>query len=310
MNSLKLTICPRSAFGTPLAGDTLFGQICWAIRERFGNPRLRQLLEGYTEGYPFVVLSDAFPAGCLPAPALPKYLLPDAEDDSKRSRNAWLPVEGVTRPLREWIGTKESTDTDAASRPFAPEVITQNTINRLTGTTGTGQFAPRQYVRLEVKSPRLDIYCILDEARFSREELRQVVEDVGQTGYGRDASTGLGKFTLDGLEDHRWPSGDRVHVVTLAPCAPDPRALDARHCYFRPLTRFGRHGNVAALMANPFKRPVLLLQTAAFLTLKEPGEPKFLGVGLGGNGTLSTVIPETVHQGYAPVAPLNAEVEA
>ena len=49
---LKLTLQPQSPFITPLASDTLFGQLCWAIRHRFGEKRLIQLLEGYTHEQP------------------------------------------------------------------------------------------------------------------------------------------------------------------------------------------------------------------------------------------------------------------
>src|SRR5699024_624779 len=71
MQTLRLTLKPCSAFGTPLKGDTLFGQLCWAIRHRFGETQLTKLLQGYTAGQPFVVISDALPSGFLPRPSLP-----------------------------------------------------------------------------------------------------------------------------------------------------------------------------------------------------------------------------------------------
>ena len=58
------------AFGGPIKGDTLFGHLCWAARNRWGEGRLLDLLDGYTKGQPFAVCSDAFPAGHLPRPAL------------------------------------------------------------------------------------------------------------------------------------------------------------------------------------------------------------------------------------------------
>ncbi|PIW72238.1 MAG: CRISPR-associated protein Csm7, partial [Hydrogenophilales bacterium CG12_big_fil_rev_8_21_14_0_65_61_21] len=57
MQSLTTRITPLSAFGTPPKGDTLFGQLCWALRNRLGEARLTQLLDGYTVGRPFVVIS-------------------------------------------------------------------------------------------------------------------------------------------------------------------------------------------------------------------------------------------------------------
>ncbi len=48
MDMITLRIRPLSPFGTPPLGDTLFGQLCWAIRHQSGEARLRELLDGYT----------------------------------------------------------------------------------------------------------------------------------------------------------------------------------------------------------------------------------------------------------------------
>jgi CRISPR-associated protein Csm4 len=74
MPTFRARITPRSAFGTPLLGDTLFGQLCWAIRNRQGEARLTALLEAYTDGHPFLVVSDAMPAGYVPRPSLPGHV--------------------------------------------------------------------------------------------------------------------------------------------------------------------------------------------------------------------------------------------
>ena len=53
MKLYRFTLTSQSAMGTPLVGDTLFGQLCWAVRNRFGEARLTALLEGYTEQRPY-----------------------------------------------------------------------------------------------------------------------------------------------------------------------------------------------------------------------------------------------------------------
>lgn len=309
MQRLRVSLQVRSPFGTPLAGDTLFGQLCWAIRERHGEPRLHELLDGYGAGRPFLVISDGFPAGWLPRPSLPDFMLGADDGGAKRKemkRRHWLPASGMHLPLAEWLLLAEQLPAGRA------ETVTQNTINRLTGTTGTGQFAPRQVERLELRrgeparpEDRSEVYVLHDPARIARDEIANVLEDVGNFGFGRDASTGLGKFAVTALEPLAWDPGQGRHALTLAPCAPDPSLLLATHCYYQPITRFGRHGNLAALGANPFKRPVLMLRTAALLTFSTPGVPAFHGRGLGGAAhPLSTALPATVHQGYAPLLPL------
>jgi CRISPR-associated protein Csm4 len=308
MKCYRLTLRPLTPFGTPLAGDTLFGQLCWAVIERFGRTRLDSLLEGYTQGQPFLALSDAFPAGLLPRPTVPDAALHREAKPEQRKvarKLVWLPASDAALPLAAWLDKAEQAEVAETS------ILTQNTINRLTGTTGQLQFAPRQVERTAYRSgARLDLHAVVDEDRLAAEELRKLVEDIGAIGYGRDASTGLGKFSVEGVAEHHWSLGPSKHWLTLAPCAPDPASLDAERCYYLPVTRFGRHGNVGVRLGAPFKRPLLLAKTGALLTSRAPAGWLVHGRGLGGRSApLSAVIPETVHQGYAPVVPLNAELE-
>lgn len=69
MTALRFTIRPKAPFGSPLLGETLFGQLCWAILRLYGKERLEALLDGYCEGRPFaVVRRDAFRCPhCLPS---------------------------------------------------------------------------------------------------------------------------------------------------------------------------------------------------------------------------------------------------
>lgn len=307
MKPYCFTLRPLTPFGSPLAGDTLFGHLCWALLERFGRNRLASLLDGYTEGKPFAVLSDAFPQGCLPRPDVPATVVgwtPDPRQRKQTRARAWLPVVEEDLPLLDWLAKARE------ARVSATAIQTQNTIDRLTGTTGEGQFAPRQVERIAFgRDCSLDLYAVLDEGRLTVAELRQLMEDIGTIGYGRDASTGLGKFSVVDLAEVGRSRATGKHWLTLAPCAPDPAVLDAAHCFYQPVTRFGRHGNLGVRLGRPFKRPLLLLKTGAFLTSQMEVEWHVHGRGLGGpQQPISHVIPETVHQGYAPVVPLNAEL--
>ena len=67
MERFVFTLVPKTAFATPLAGDTLFGQCCWALRHCFGAEKLTALLTGYTENKPFMVIADAMPQGFFTA---------------------------------------------------------------------------------------------------------------------------------------------------------------------------------------------------------------------------------------------------
>lgn len=313
METLRVTLVPQSAFATPIKGDTLFGQLCWAIVRLFGEDRLTDLLQGYTADNPFLVVSDALPAGFIPMPNLPKgywQLSDELQQPTKRKelkRRAWLPVSSVTHPLGEWLEhhAKDGilvTDTD--SRPH-------NTINRTTNTTGTGEFAPYAVEQTWFRNkPQLAVYLVSD-GLLTPTDLERLLTYVGSTGFGRDASTGLGKFSVERI-DRTWdiPTVSNTNAwLTLAPCAPQGLPWNSVRCFYKPFTRFGRHGDVAAITGQPYKTPILLADTAAVLTPAQFEDRLFTGRGLGGNGSLSKAIPGTVHQGYAPVIPISLPLD-
>ncbi len=312
MIALSFALRPRTAFATPLMGDTLFGQLCWTLRHGWGEARLEQLLGGYTAGHPFIVVGDAFPAGFLPLPALPATLWAVKSDDPKERKalkqKVWLPHAALATPLSSW--QQQATERRLASADFSSRPQPRNSLNRLTGATGKGDgFSPytvRQhwYGRDAV----LDLFVRLDESRLSRADLAAALTAIGTTGFGKDANVGLGKFDIDPPGESALPTHAQPNAwLTLAPCAPQGLNWNAARCFYRPFTHYGRHGDLAARGANPFKAPLLLAATTALLTPQTTDEwtRGWVGQGLGGKGSgLSSSQPHTVHQGYAPALPV------
>lgn len=305
MLTFTARITPLSAFGTLPKGDTLFGQLCWALRNRLGEARLAQLLEGYTKGRPFAVVSDALPAGHLPRPTIPGHVftpLPN-EDRKAAKRRTWLPWEHIDKPVTEWLHYCRADDELPGGKPvWAPHP--HNAIDRRTGTTGAN-FAPYTMSRLWYsQGAALDIHIVLDDTRLSAPELEQAMRDIGELGFGRDAGIGLGRFRVDDFAQRKIPVQDQANAwLTLAPCAPQGQEWDGERCFYTVFTRFGRHGDIGAQWGNPFKTPVLLANTGAVFTPRAQTaiHAAFTGHGLGGDGGLSKAIPQAVHQGYAPV---------
>lgn len=292
MQSFCVTLMPLSAFATPLKGDTLFGQLCWAIRNRRGEAYLNKCLEGYNEDHPFAIVSDAFPEGYLPLPKLPScfYQLPTCEDRKAVKKRAWLPVAKLQKPLAEWLCHAVNAKVVASSITNKPVEATlvgttplsrlnasslsekhphaHNTINRQTNSTGEGGFAPYS-VEQEWFIPglRWTLHVLLDTDRLSMEDCQQCLTDIGDFGFGKDASIGLGKFKVIAFQTQSLPAqSDANACLTLAPCAPQGLSFDKQRSYYQLFTRFGRHGDVAVHQeGKPFKNPVLLAQTAAIL---------------------------------------------
>lgn len=308
MDIITLRIHPLSPFGTPPLGDTLFGQLCWTIRHQLGEARLREWLDGYLENRPFAVVANTLPAGYLPRPALPltTFEQPANADRKRLKKQIWIPYAALKQPLRSWLLTARS-DHEVTDNPdFAVQETwpqPHNSINRLTGTTGEGGFAP--YTQMQIgfaPGLLLDLHIVFDPARLSAAELRMFFEIMGMTGFGRDASIGLGKFAVKDALSTPLTGQDKANAyLTLAPCAPQGCGFLPAASRYQPFTRFGRHGDTAVQSGQPFKTPVLLAAAGAVLKPARYLQTHYVGQGLGGAGRLSRAIPETVHQGYAPV---------
>lgn len=301
-------LTPKTAFGTPLAGDTLFGQSCWAIHHILGKPRLEELLQGYTSAAPFMVVSDALPAGYVPLPHVPGTVWEkDAGADLKTLKSRrWLPIGQATQPFVQWQRHARSAQ-EVERMQIVPQ--SHNTINRLTGTTGTGVFAPYSMTqRWYAPGTQLEVHVVYDSGQISVDELTQIFEYIGQVGFGRDASIGLGKFTVAPSPNDLGPlrAENANAFLCLGPCVPQGLDFDPQRSYWQVLTRFGRHGDVAVYASNLFKKPILMAQAGSVFWPNDGDCQKlYIGGGLGGiDAPISRALKETVHQGYCPVVPI------
>ena len=152
---------------------------------------------------------------------------------------------------------------------------------------------------------RFDLHVVLDDARLSQAELTAALDYMGATGFGRDASIGLGKFErMGGVSTTAWIANAGANsYLTLGPCAPQGLDYCPVRSTYQVATRFGRHGDAAVQSGQPFKRPVLLAKASSvFWPEKLDASRPFIGQGLGGIANpVSMAMPEAVQQGYAPV---------
>lgn len=311
MVTLKFTLKPLGPFATALQGDTFFGQLCWAILRTQGEVALKDYLQAYATA-PFAVVSDAFPSGFLPRPCLPSaFLGAQPTNPALRKiikRQQWVPLQKAATPLQQWLqhAHTEQDILKAAASPSQSIIQTHrhmhNSINRLTGTTGTGGFSPYAVEQFWLaQSLEWDMYIVLNPELMQQNTLQSLVEHIGHTGYGKDANLGAGRFKVEAMAPVELPHHNQANsYLTLAACAPQGKAVNPKGCFYQTFTRYGRHGDWAALV-NPFKAPLLMAKTAAVLQPVTFEPTPYFGQGLGGHGQISHTIPATVHQGYAPV---------
>ena len=314
MQRYTLIFKPETAFATSIKGDTLFGQACWLIRQYQGESHLTQLLTGYTEQQPFMVVSDAQPCGYIKRPIVPLTLLGfDISEPTQRKKlkaKNWLPETLLTQPMNTWhtaaLSEKEMLQQMGIEGELSKtDNQSHNSLNRKTGTTGSSDgFAPFQRaITWYHPDVLLSLQIEIDETRFSAEQCHEVFNLLGMQGYGKEASCGLGKFSVIKLEKNTCVQPKNANaLLTLAPTIPQGQVWQADHCYYQTFTRFGRHGDRAIHSQNLFKNPILMADSYALLTPEKMPTQTWCGQGVTG---VSKAIPTTVQQGYAPVYQIN-----
>jgi CRISPR-associated protein Csm4 len=339
-----MTLEPQGALGTPLKGDTLFGHFCWQVHydATLLNGGLERQLHTYADT-PFAVFSSAYPLlqgdpgyYALKRPDLPlSRLFPPGDQDRVQQmrqrknvkKKQWMLVPTDLRvDLRkvEYLSDRELQQrllvqvapelrrrlaklVEPVTAILAAFSQSHNTIHRLTQTTGPAPFAPyEQTIWHYHPGTKLAVFVLIDPGASDGDRVRTGLERIGQWGYGRDASIGLGRFRVTGCQELPLPQAQAANACyTLAPAVP---ALDSSYeqAYFLPLVRFGKHGDLLARASNPFKNPVLMADEGAVFLSRNLHlfDRPYLGRAVTG---ISKAQPQTVMQGYSFYLPFRLE---
>lgn len=344
MKTYEMTIRAQSGFGTALKGDTVFGHICWQAAydsTLLGNP-IASLLADY-ETDPFLVVSSAHMR--LIHDGRTNYVLkrPDAPLEMfgsfrRKNRRCFL-RERKELKSRKWVlmdplkrmANLKSLDLKNDAELFeiaaknlrgpimdcaqtkAMKTLTtkfpqpRSSINRFTNTTGEDGFAP-YIVEQQVYFPGTELSIFMGVGKqISVERVATALRRIGETGFGKDASTGLGRFevlTFCEVDFSSWGSSEPDACYTLGPCVPEHGAFT--ETYFTPFTRFGRHGDVLAKSSNPFKNPVIMADEGALFM---PRQRTFFQKPWVGSAvtTVSKAMRNAVTQGYSLYIPVRTE---
>jgi len=180
-----------------------------------------------------------------------------------------------------------------------------NTLNRLTNTTGTGQFAPFSSENIHfLPDAELAVFALFNEKATDIVRIEKAFLNMGRWGYGRDASAGLGKFNVVDIQEMKIPEAGSEAFYTLAPCVPEKNSYAIS--YFTPFTRFGKHGAALISDRKPFKNPVVMADEGAVFVPHGPQNltRPYIGTAV---TNLSKADDRTVLQGYSIYLPCNFE---
>jgi len=293
MQLYKAVIEPMSNFSTTLKGDTFFGHICWTIfyRQKQLRLNLNSLLEKYKNGKPFVIVSDAFANGYLPKPKIPSFLLGEDNKDKKENRKkVWLKL----RDLQNGNYKNAKKDSEVGLKD-KKETIIRNSINYKTFTTDSGNFAP--YGVEELTLSKKDIYFLIDEEQISDVALKEIIDFIGELGYGKDSTIGKGRFIVKDFKKVEM-NFEATTFMALSPFVIDSETI--QRIYYEPFVRFGKFGGSRAHV-NAFKNFVLLADSGAVIEFKNRKKREFLGKAI---TNLSKKYSDSVMQGYSILLPI------
>jgi CRISPR-associated protein Csm4 len=274
----RVKIALMAPLGTPLTSGSLFGQLCWMKRARDGEAALVAWLAAPERLW---ALSDGFPAGLLPRPLLPPA---PPSDDAEVAKAAKAEKKKAFVTREGFLVARTAMNADAL-RPHLRRVeeakprFAHNTIDRRTGSTpesGGLYFldedwghATRRDERATGDAPQpagplRDVYVAAEPEE--RREIGALFADLGEEGFGRDATFGRGRWRLDELvEDRELAEGPEGRLLSLSCGAALPEMGDLR-C--RLAAHYGKAGPGVAVGegASPFKKPLLLTLPGATFT--------------------------------------------
>jgi CRISPR-associated protein Csm4 len=336
-----ITLKPSSGFGTTLKGDTIFGHFCWqaAYDPALLEGGIEHQIAIYSEK-PFAIFSSAFPKFekdktiyVLKRPELPfSFMLSakkDKADDMRQrkefKKKKWMFIDedlhlnmktanflsdhDVMKVAHDILTEETKLQMAKVEKTEFLKVFSQshNSINRMTQTTGTGNLAPYSKENFYFfPETELIVFVLVEETATDIDRVITGLERIGVWGFGRDASTGLGRYELGEYDEIPIPEhSDSNACYILSPCVPERNAF--KETFFSPFVRFGKHGDRLATFGNPFKNPVIMADEGSVFI---PNDKTLFNKPYIGQAVkdVSKAIPETVAQGYAPYIPFKLEM--
>jgi CRISPR-associated protein Csm4 len=273
MDLFRIKLRPGSPWRTPWQADTIFGLLCWARARQSAAQVDAEIIEPSLAGKPPFVVSDAFPAGWMPAPVILRDPLriehyrrrytPQRSAVVKRVRKTrWLTDSGFIALQNDAFPPMDDFASHDPIRSFG-EI--NNQIGRDSNTTSSGgQLFVSDSWTLRDAAEELTVYVRTTDSY--REQLALLFKEMSLRGFGADVSVGKGEFDLlSGLEP--WPVLDAVDQpdASIVLSTFQPASTDPIQGYWESIIKHGKLGPDFGL-DNVFKRPMVLLRPGAVFT--------------------------------------------
>lgn len=288
----RFIITPTSAWGTPLRSDTLYGLLLYHLAESDGDDMCRDTINLFKQGNAPFIVSSLMPENQLFFPKLPP--VPRAsfhtwvkQEDFKNAKGDALNIYDALKVYKKfrkqtflslsvWKKHAHALSVKELFAEFCPLATPKKvkepskdfdeahvSISRASNTALQGKLFFNKLTAF-ASDTRFHLYARTEEV----DKLLAKLEHIGNTGFGKDASTGKGRFTVTidtsfQASDVEIPISDndtRHHLLLSVCAAPDMSAMKGYYAFDV------KRGKAAPLMANPFKNPLLLVQEGSLLS--------------------------------------------
>lgn len=299
----SVLLSPKGPFSELPRSDTLFGAICWGIRDVRGLETLEAVLARFRDGDPPFRIASAFPLldgnareFLLPTPRLPLLSVGagDMTDERLDALDLWQRIDYVPAPVFSAIASGATDDdellsgfddgvitigaceyvrdgrfllpADTSCRPVRYSERTHNAVNRLTGATD-GALYHRDAVFF-ADTAGLHV-CVEGDVALVLDGL-SVAQD---RGIGGDRSVGHGQFRIKGVDSFELVPPEDEFFCTLSVCIPHPSELQPflENGYYEIEPRQGVIENSLASPETIWKKRVLALAEGSVLPRQTDG---------------------------------------
>ena len=292
MEYAKITIKPTSPFITSLQSDTIFGHFAWGVRFVFGEKRLQELLSEF-EKKPFIIFSDGFEKGKLPKPFLKPYLPKDDELKFAKEikKKAYIEKEFLFQNIDNLSDEKifayfknrlkkkknytpcdiekniRYTKEEDKESETKYSITQKNSINRISNIVTEGLYSIKERFFI-FESFEYEVYFAYQN--IGKDEIKKVFEFIAKRGFGKDKSTGKGKFDFEidwDFEEKKYFITKKNYYINLSTMFLSENML---LLYGKIITKFPKAGGYYA-SSEPYKNPcIMYLPGSTFVVKDEP----------------------------------------
>ena len=254
----------KSPLATALKGDTVWGHAAWGIANHEGEEGIAAFLDDCRTAKKAFVVSSAFPRGTVckgmsDIPPRKETLSPDDYAQIKKAKKEKYESAAKYFEIAETESGKEN--------PFSENVVTHNTISRLTNTVEEGGlYAVKE---LWAKGEKhFDIYVL---SSYTKERVRQIFDWAFENGFGADASTGKGAISVLGVESVK-PKLFGNKYMALSPFVADLNEIKLNEINLKAdiFVRSGKIGGAYSSYLAPWKKTAVLYDEGAVFESKKP----------------------------------------